>query len=228
MRDDHPDEKPESKPDESQGMIREEKTSMHGMAGIGLRVGTGSSVVSQWKSSSVFVFLVGSPMGSIFLGLTGVLGLAYLYYFRSFRSGRLWGIALIGFVIDFILTILAVYGIPSEILVGPLAPVPFVVGSLATLVAGVFVGIVARKDFVKCVLAMVLLDFFVTGLITTFPVSLELVSRMCVGFFSALLGGYLGRYYDKEHSIKYIGNTLTTLLVTIISGLALAWLLGNL
>lgn len=153
----------------------------------------GAGTVAEWKLKDP---LVSSPwVGALFLCLVGFMGLTFLSF--SLRTWRSWGIIMWGYLLDFFLSTILFWHILDVAVADPLALWPYLLGTVATFIAAMIVGILEPRAPFRHGLGIVFVDLALSGVICFLvpnPLTLALISRVVAACGAACMGAAVGKY----------------------------------
>jgi hypothetical protein len=211
-------------------------TSLYAFAPIALLAGGG--IVSRWKTAASETAIVEKMAGSLgellslpFMGslLVGVLGaITAICVIGSVRKWRGLAVMLLGYILDCSLSLAFFWLIRDIVITDPMSFWPFVLGALATFLAGIAVGIMAAQAPIRHALGLVALDFLIVaavGFASPMVLSWNVASRIPVAYGCAILGAIIGQYIwlvtrtDRLSIGKFLGTSFWTLLTAVAGGL---------
>lgn len=168
-----------------------------GMAGVPLALGTGIGTAGQWSLSNLARIFPQAWAGSALLFFVGMaVVIACFRLPRAFTSFSL-KIALIGLVVDQVLTLVLVWPVQQSAGVDYLGVWPYVLGTVATLIAGMVVGTLAVRSPLRHACVVASFDFLLAGasiFVIPYELTWTLVSRIVAGYCAVCLGALIGRY----------------------------------
>jgi len=186
---------------------------------------TGFSTILQQQLTYLSSIIPYPSAGSALMGAIGVIGMVYLLF--ALKSWRSWGIVVVGYLLDFLFTLVLVWPVHKSVGTDPLALWPYVLGTVATLLAGMVVGLMAYGAPLRHTSGIVSIDFLLAGIEGFFlPQALTwtLVSRVVAAYCAAGLGALIGQYArfalteDRTALGKFLGTTLMSCLTATVAG----------
>jgi hypothetical protein len=174
---------------------------------------TGSCTTADWLSPEVDLLL--TPwLGSAMLTLVGLSGLIYLAF--SGVRPRGWLVAVFGLLLDWLLTALLLLPAQDYDAASPFGFWPYVLGTVATFLAGAAVGFMLFFAPFRFGFAIVFLDCLIAGLfgfLSPQSLSLRLISRVAAAFGAAGLGAIVGsNLFLTLRDRSLLGRSITTLM----------------
>ena len=197
----------------------------------------GSSTAADWKTAdganrsaaavTSLLAAAGPWAGSVLLGVVGAIGVVYLV--RRVNVRRVWPIVVLGVLADWLLTGLFLLPLQQYVVLNPLGPWPYFLGSFATFASGMLMGVLASRAPLTFGCGIVSVDLLVAGLagvVNPQALTLRLISRIVVAFSAAGFGALVGRNIaislvrDREHVGRFVAMTVAQIAIAGIGGAA--------
>ena len=115
----------------------------------------------------------------------------------------------------------------------PLGPWPYILSALATVCAGIVVGLLAPQSPIRHALGLVALDFLLAGLVglaSPEALSWKLASRISVAYCCAILGAVIGQYIwavivtDRLSIGKFFARIIASCFASVAGGILTKYL----
>jgi|RhiMetdeSRZDD1v2_1073273.scaffolds.fasta_scaffold190704_2 hypothetical protein len=191
----------------------------------------GSAATADWMPTPGSAALV-TWLGSAVAGLVGTAGI--LFAFRRVTLSGGWTLVAFGVVLDWLLTLLLIIPVKQYGITDPLGPWPYVLGSLATFIAGAAMGLLAPRAPLTFASAMVSVDLLVTGAVGILQpqaLTARFLSRIVVAYTSACLGAIVGRnallafMTDRNSVGRFLATTILQIATAGVGGAVTVFLL---
>lgn len=182
-------------------MSDQEHKGAHGMLLIPFGVGTGAGTAGQWSLGDLTTIFSQTWAGSVLLFAVGAAGILACYGVPRATARLSLKIILIGLIADQILTLILVWPVRESIGTNLFGIWPYVLGTMATFLAGGIVGGLAERGPIRHACAVASLDFLFAGAIgfmAPYVLTWALVFRIAAGYCAVSLGAAIGRYARLE------------------------------
>lgn len=190
----------------------------------------GAGTASEWLLGNLSAIMPTSWAGSALMGAVGGFGIAFLLF--TLRTWRSWRIVIVGLSLDMVLSGLFVLPLIGLGISDALSLWPYLLGTVATFLAGIAVGYLAPKAPLRHAIGIVLLDFLLAGLIgffVPFAATWTLVSRIIAALCAVSVGGAIGQYAyfaikkDPNELGRFLGRTCLAVFTSAAGGVV-TWL----